>query len=448
MTGNVLRELIPLLKLAGPVVLAEIGWMAMGIVDTIMVGRLGPAAIGATGLGSGVFTAIVIFGTGLMLGLDAFVSQAHGAGDERECRRWLHAGVWLALLVALPVMAMAWVVYRSLDAWGLHPQISVLARPYLWAISFGALPLLLYSAFRRYLQGMHIVRPLMIALVVANIINAIGNWILIYGNLGAPAMGVVGSAWATTVARAWMALFLLAVIWRVHRQRAHVAPVGWSFDAGRIRRLIGLGFPAASQITLEVGVFATVTALAGKLDPVSSGAHQIALNMAALAFMVPLGLSSASAVRVGHAIGARDPGRAVRAGWTALATGSAIMIAIGVVLFLASTRLVSGFTTDVRVVNIGSRLLLIASAFQLFDGTQAVVTGVLRGIGETRMPMIINIIGHWMLGLPVGYLLCFRQQWGVLGLWIGLSVGLVFTAFVLTVVWWQRARALAPARSS
>jgi MATE family multidrug resistance protein len=295
---------------------------------------------------------------------------------------------------------------------------------------------------------MHIVRPLIIALVIANIINAIGNWILIYGNLGAPAMGVEGSAWATTLARAWMALFLSAVIWRVHRRRPHVAHVGWSFDADRIGRLVGLGFPAASQVALEVGVFSAVTALAGKLDPVSSGAHQIALNLAALAFMVPLGLSSAGAVRVGHAIGAGDQARAVRAGWTALATGIAIMIAMGITLFLLSTRLVSGFTTDTRVVAIGSRLLLIAGAFQLFDGTQAVVTGVLRGIGETRMPMIINIIGHWVLGLPVGYVLCFRQQWGVFGLWIGLSVGLVFTAFVLTAVWWQRARSLLLAQSA
>ena len=226
------RELLPLLKLAGPVVLAEIGWMVMGIVDTIMVGRLGPAAIGATGLGSGVFTAIVIFGSGLMLGLDAFVSQAHGAGDPRECRRWLHAGVWLALLVAPPVMTTAWVVYVSLDAWGLHPDIGVLVGPYLWAISFGALPLLLYAAFRRYLLGIHVVRPLMIALVVANIINAVGNWILIYGNLGAPAMGVAGSAWATTLARVWMALFLLAVIWRVQYLACRLAICCASSAAG------------------------------------------------------------------------------------------------------------------------------------------------------------------------------------------------------------------------
>jgi len=457
----VLRELPALLKLAGPVILAEIGWMVMGIVDTMMVGPLGPAAIGAAGLGSGVFTAIAIFGMGLMLGLDAYVSQTHGAGDEAECRRWLHSGVWLAAMVGPPIMALTWLIYASLEAWGLHPDIRVLVGPYLRGLSWGALPLLFYAAFRRYLQGMHLVRPVMFALVTANLINAFVNWILIYGHLGAPAFGVEGSAWATTLARTWMAVFLLVAIRLEHRRRgAPASPkppgvggpaspkppgVGGSLDIARIKRLVALGFPAASQVTLEVGVFAAATALAGKLDPVSSGSHQIALNIAALAFMVPLGLSSAGAVRVGNAIGARDERRAVLAGWTALATGCAIMAVIGLVLFLWPTALISAFTTDQRVIDIGVRLLAIAAAFQLFDGTQAVVTGVLRGIGETRMPMIINVIGHWLFGLPVGYALCFWYAWGVLGLWVGLSIGLIFTALVLTAVWWNRTQQYAHA---
>jgi MATE family multidrug resistance protein len=438
---QVLRELPPLLKLALPVILAEIGWMVMGIVDTMMVGPLGPAAIGAAGLGSGVFTAMAIFGMGLMLGLDAYVSQAHGAGDEAECRRWLHTGVWLAAMVGPPVVLLTWILHASLEAWGLHPEIRVLVGPYLRGLSWSAVPLLFFAAFRRYLQGMHLVRPVMFALLTANIINAIGNWILIYGHLGAPAFGVEGSAWATTFARTWMAVFLLVAITLEHRHRLDRQPhVPWSVDVGRIKRLVALGFPAASQVTLEVGVFAAATALAGKLDPVSSGSHQIALNIASLAFMVPLGLASASAVRVGHAIGARDESRAVLAGWTALAAGCAVMALIGLGLFLWPHALISAFTTDQRVIDIGVRLLAIAAAFQLFDGTQAVVTGVLRGIGETRSPMIINVIGHWLFGLPVGYALCFWYAWGVLGLWLGLSIGLVLTALVLTTVWWKRTR--------
>jgi MATE family multidrug resistance protein len=431
------------MKIAGPVILAEVGWMSMGLVDTIMVGPLGPAAIAATGLGSGVFTAIVIFGMGLMLGLDAFVSQAHGAGNEHECRLWLHQGVWLACFTAPIVMVLAWSLYGTLDHWGLHPETHRLVGPYLRAIALSALPLLLHAAFRRYLQGMHLVRPIMIALVTANAINAGANWVLIYGNLGMPALGVEGSAWATNLARVYMAAFLYLAIRFEHQRRGHRHPrvdlgVNWT----RIRRLIGLGFPAASQVALEVGVFALATALAGRLDPISSGAHQIALNIASLAFMVPLGLASSAAVRVGYAFGAGDRQRAARAGWTALVTGAVIMTALGAIFFLWPVPLLRVFSADPRIIEIGVSLLAIAAAFQLFDGTQAVVTGALRGISETRMPMIVNVIGHWFLGLPVGYALCFRLGWGVRGLWIGLSIGLVVTALVLTLVWWKKSLAL------
>jgi MATE family multidrug resistance protein len=281
----------------------------------------------------------------------------------------------------------------------------------------------------------------MFALVSANVVNAAGNWILIYGNLGFPALGVEGSAWATTAARAYMAGFLVVAIHREHRRHPRRA-VRWAFEPARMRRLVALGFPAAAQITLEVGVFAAATALAGKLDPVSSGSHQIALNLASLAFMVPLGLASSGAVRVGHAIGARDPARAVTAGWTALAAGTTVMLLIGAVFYRFPIPLLRAFTSDGRVIDIGVGLLAIAAAFQLFDGAQAVATGVLRGAGDTRTPMITNIIGHWVLGLPVGYALCFVYRWGVAGLWVGLSVGLTFVSAILIVVWWKRARSM------
>jgi len=436
-------ELRPLVRLAGPVVLAEIGWMSMGLVDTVMVGRLGPAAIAAVGMGSGVFTAIMIFGAGLMLGVDALVSRAAGAGRPDECLEWLHQAVILALIVAPIIMAVTWIAFVTIDAWGLNPQISVLAKPYLAVIALGALPLMLYSAFRRYLQGIHVVRPLMYALVTANLVNAAANAVLIYGRLGFPALGVTGSAWSTCLARVYLAAFFYLAIRREHRRRGAAHPhVPFVVDVQRLRRLVALGAPAAGQITLEVGVFVLATALAARLDAVSSASHQIALNIVSCVFMVPLGLASAGAVRVGHAVGARDMRRARRAGWTALLLGGSIMIMLGVMLFAFPVPLLSAFTRDGRVLEIGTRLLAIAAAFQLFDGTQAVTTGVLRGIGDTRTPMLMNVIGHWVFGLPVGYALCFRYGWGVIGLWIGLSIGLIFCAVALTITWIVRTRGL------
>jgi MATE family multidrug resistance protein len=428
-----------MLRLAGPVVLAEIGWMSMGIVDTIMVGPLGAAAIGATGMSSSLFIAVAIFGMGIMLGLDTLVAQSYGANRLDDCVRWLQHGICLAIGVAPPIMLLSYAGLSTIDSWGLHEEVRDLAAPYLQVIVLSTLPLLFYAAFRRYLQGIHLVRPVMYALITANLVNAFVNWVLIYGRLGAPALGVTGSAWATVLARVYMAAFLFITILREHRRRRDLQPhVPFRFDSDRIRRLVRLGVPAASQVTLEVGVFAAVSALAGRLEPVSLGSHQIALNIAALAFMVPLGLSSAGAVRVGHAVGARDMHRAVRAGWTALAAGAAIMAMVGMTLLMFPMPMLRAFTNDARLIEIGRGLLRIAAAFQLFDGTQAVATGVLRGIGDTRTPMIINVIGHWVLGLPVGYALCFWRGWGVSGLWIGLSIGLVFVAVVLTIIWHRR----------
>jgi MATE family multidrug resistance protein len=432
-----------MLKLAGPVVMAEVGWMSMGIVDTLMVGPLGPAAIGATGMSSSLFFAFAVFGMGVMLGLDTLVSQSYGAGRLDECVRWLHHGVALALVVGPAITALFYVALTGIDALALNAEIRQLAMPYLLVIPLSGLPLLLYATFRRYLQGLHAVRPVMFALVSANVVNAGANSMLIYGRLGAPALGIAGAAWATVCARVYMVVFLYVAIVRMHRQRGDAHPhVPFAIEWDRIRRLIALGVPAASQWTLEVGVFAAVSALAGRLDPVSLGSHQIALNIAALAFMVPLGLSSAGAVRVGHAVGAGEARRAVHAGWTALGVGAAIMAVIGLTLVLFPRPLLRAFSDDARLLGIGMQLLAIAAAFQLFDGTQAVATGVLRGIGDTRTPMIVNVIGHWVFGLPVGYALCFAVGWGVAGLWTGLSIGLTFVAVILTLVWHRKSRAL------
>ena len=430
-----------MLKLAGPVILAEIGWMSMGIVDTIMVGPLGPAAIGASGMSNSIFFAVAVFGMGVMLGLDALVATSYGAGRLDDCVRWLQHGILVALVVAPTIMLVFYGALTTSAHWGLHPSVRAQAQPYMAILGLGAVPLLLYATFRRYLQGIHAVRPVMVALVTANLVNVFGNWVLIWGHLGVPAFGINGSAWATVGARVYMAAFLGLAIVREHRRRgATHTPVPFAFDAARARRLLALGVPAASQVTLEVGVFAAVSALAGTLDPVSLGAHQIALNIAALAFMVPLGLASAAAVRVGHAVGAADGRRAVQAGWTALAVGAIITGSIGVLLIVTPTPMLRVFTDDPQLLSIGVRLLSIAAVFQLFDGTQAVATGVLRGVGDTRTPMAVNVVGHWAFGLPAGWWLCFRRGWGVAGLWVGLSIGLIFVAAVLTVAWHRESR--------
>ena len=424
--------------LAVPVVLAEMGWMTMGMVDALMVGGLGPEAIGAVGVGTSLFMGVCIFAMGLMLGLDTLVSHAYGAGRVDECHRWLFHGVVLALVLSGPVIGLLFWISSALEAWGLTPSVLVLTRPYLETLSWSVVPLLLYSAFRRYLQGMGVVRPVMLALVSANVINYVANWLLISGEWGFPALGVTGSAWATVFARVMMAAFLLATILYRERNVWNSRHLEWAW----FKRLLALGLPASGQVTLEVGVFAAATALAGRLPAVSLAAHQVVLNYAAMTFMVPLGIASSGAVRVGHAVGRRDASGAARAGWTALLFGVAFMTAAALVFLTIPRLLLSPFTDDVGVIEVGVTLFFVAAVFQLFDGLQGVATGVLRGLGDTRTPMLWNLAAHWFVGLPLGYWLAFGLGVGVIGLWWGLSIGLMICGVALLVVWARRIHAL------
>jgi MATE family multidrug resistance protein len=432
-----------MLALAVPVILAEIGWVAMGIVDTVMVSGLGPEAIGAVGIGSILFMTLAIFGMGLLLGLDTLVSHAYGAGRLDECHRWLLHGVYLGLLIAPPMMAAGLAGIAYLHLWGFAPEVLRLTVPYLKILIWSLLPLLLYAAFRRYLQAMGIVKPITFALVTANVINAVANWLLIFGHAGLPALGTRGSAWATLASRIYLAAVLGATIaYYEASHRLQLRRVPWTLEARRLARLVRLGFPAASQVTLELGVFSAASALAGKLDAISLASHQIVLNLASLTFMVPLGMASAGAVRVGHAVGRRDPAGAARAGWTALLLRAAFMSSASLVFLVFPAPLLRLFTSDRGVIATGISLLFVAALFQPFDGLQGVATGVLRGAGDTRTPMMVNLGAHWFLGLPLGYALCFWAGWGVIGLWVGLAISLILVGLVLVRVWMLRVAAL------
>jgi MATE family multidrug resistance protein len=447
--SSVRTELVPMLKIAVPVVMAELGWMTMGVVDTVMVGPLGPQAISAAGVGNSMHIAFAIFGMAIMLGLDTLVSQAYGARDIRDCHRWFFDGLTLAAILTVPIMALLVLLWFAIPSLGFHEAVRPLLETYFGILLLSTPFLLAYAVCRRYLQAMHAVTPVMFALVSANVINATGNWVLIHGHFGFPALGVAGSAWATVISRAYMLTTLLFAVWWIDRKRTRQAGIEahglWhvdrAFNAARLRRLLSLGLPAASQMGAEVGVFALATAMSGTLDPISSASHQIALNMAGVAFMIPLGLGSAGAVRVGHAVGARDRYRAQAAGWTAILLTTAFMIVAALVFILVPRQLIGLFSKNADVLAVGTSLLFLAAVFQLFDGIQGVITGTLRGLGDTRTPMIVNLVAHWLLGLPTSYVLCFVVGWGVYGLWIGLSLGLIVVGVVLLGVWIVRIRA-------
>ncbi|MBZ5501223.1 MAG: MATE family efflux transporter [Acidobacteriia bacterium] len=439
-------EVRPMLRLALPLVMAELGWTTMAIVDTIMVGRQANSAvaIAAVGLAGNLYYAVAIFGTGLMLGLDTLVSHSYGAGDLEDAHRSLVNGNYLSLGMAPVLMGFIWLWEPVLRA--LHIQGAVLSQaiPYLRAINWSTLPLLFFFVFRRYLQGINLAKPVMFAIISANLINVVGNWALIYGHLGFAAMGTVGSGWATCFGRIYMAVVLaIYCVYYDLRYKTGFLNASRLPHLPRVRQLVRLGFPAAMQLALEVAVFAAATALIAKLGAVALASNQIALTVATFTYMVPLGISSAAAVRVGQALGRSDAHAASRAGWTALALGASFMSCTAVAFWLLPRWIVRIYTGDPLVIEAASSLLFVAAFFQLFDGLQAVATGALRGAGDTRTPMVCSAAFYWLLGLPLGAYLCFRLGWGAVGLWTGLCVALILMGSMLLYFWRRRERSFA-----
>jgi MATE family multidrug resistance protein len=436
-------ELRAMLRLAWPVVLAELGWMLQGVVDVIMVGRLGAVAIGAVALGNALYYAPSLFGIGLLLGLDTVVSHAYGRRDYDACHRWLSQGVYIALASAPILMGIVYGVNLAMPHFGVAPELLAPTAAYTNMLLWGTVPLLLYAAARRYLQSVGQVRVITLTFVGANLLNWGGNWVLINGKFGLPALGVVGSAISTVLSRTMMAATLFWFAWRHEKRRGHPLFAHWARPVLReIRELLRLGTPSAFHLLLELGAFGVATVLAGKISPIALAAHQIVLNYAATAFMVPLGISAAAAISVGHAMGAGDRAKARRAGWLALGLGVAFMSVI-TVLFIAVPRpLIELYTHDAAVEAIGVPLFLLASLFAIFDGVQIIATGALRGQGLTRVPMLANLGGYWVIGLPLGAVLCFRAHLGIFGVWIGLTTALIIISIVLFFYWNRKSRSI------
>jgi len=423
-------ELAGLLRLALPVVVVQVGLMAMGVVDSIMVGHVSANALASVALGNLYFFGLAVFGMGVLMALDPMVAQAVGAGDETTIGRAVQRGLLLATGLSVPTCLLL-LTARHFLTWvgepaAIIPDAAVFAR----IMIPGVLPFFAFVVFRQTLQALGRMRPIVLAIVFSNLLNALLDWVLIFGHLGAPAMGVPGSAWATTTSRWVMAAVLLALSWpelghRLHPLRPEVAewrPLG---------RMLVLGVPIGLQYGLEWGVFGMVLLLMGRIGTVAVAAHQIAINVASLTFMVPLGVSAAATVLVGHAVGREDAGAASRSARAALATGVAFMAVMALVFLLAPSAIARLYSEDGAVIALAATLLPIAGAFQIFDGIQVVSIGILRGLADTRAPFVIAVLGFWLLGFPVSLWLGFRTPLGPAGLWWGLVVGLMAVATLL-----------------
>lgn len=419
-----------LLRLALPVTTVQVGMMTMGVVDTAMVGRVGAADLAAVALGTMYFFLISILGLGILMAVDPIIAQGAGARDDAAVARGVQRGLLLAFGLGIIASVLHLPAAAILALLRQQPEVVPIAGSYVRALIPGVLPFFVFSVFRQSLQALHHTRALVIAIVVANIANVFLNWVFIFGNLGMPALGAEGAGVATSITRWLMALGLLAAAWPLLRPLLlPIRPEIW--QRAPLLRIIRIGVPIGLHHELEFGAFGVTAVLMGTLGTIEMAAHQIALNIASVTFMVPLGVGAAASVLVGQAVGRGDSPHARRAAVASIAVGIAFMGTSAAVM-LVFPAILAGLYTDLEaVLGLAVALIPIAGAFQVFDGIQAVSAGTLRGLGDTRVPMLIGLVGFWMIGLPVSVALAFGAGLGPLGLWWGLVAGLGVVAFLL-----------------
>ncbi|HSJ13759.1 MAG TPA: MATE family efflux transporter [Longimicrobiales bacterium] len=428
-----LHELRALLALAGPIVASQLGHVGMSTADTIMVGPLGARPLAAVGVGSALHTFTTLVCTGVILGMAPLVSQAYGAGDLRRCRQVLVQGFWLALLLSLPVMYVSLLGEELTRALGQDRGVTVLAGGYMRALTAGIPPLFLFLVLRQYLEGMGRSKPAMVLTFGGLVLNVVANRIFIYGVPGwVPAMGVVGTGWATTLVRWAMLAGMLGWV-LTHRELQPLRGVRVHVDRVLLATMARVGGPVGAQFGLEVGLFSFAAIMMGWLGPVELAAHQVTINIAATTFMVALGVSIAGSIRVGQHVGARRPRAIHRAAIATYLLAVGFMALCALAFVVAPAGLIGLYTDDPGILATGTSLLLVAAAFQVFDGAQVAGFSVLRGTADTRGPMLIAGVGYWALGVPVAYLLAFRTALGPVGVWIGLSAGLAAVALMLAI---------------
>jgi MATE family multidrug resistance protein len=411
-----------MLALGLPVAGAQVSTMLISVVDAIMVGHVSVDAMAAAALANVWIWATFMFAQGVLMGLDPIVAQAHGAGDGERAGRALHSGVVMALGLSVALSFVWLATERVLLFSGQDPELARQAHIYT-IVQIPSIPFfLVFTALRQYLQGREYMRPALFVILAANVLNVIFCWSLIFGHLGFPALGIVGAGIAGCLTRIATGVGLVALVAAFGLHREAWVPIGRaSLSASRLREVAAYGVPIAIQVSLESWAFSGAALLVGHLGAAALAAHTIALNLASLSFMMPLGIAQGAATRVGNLLGAAQPAAARRAAWVSLALGAGVMGLAALAFVALREWLPRLYTPDPTVIAACAAILPIAAAFQIFDGTQVVGCGILRGMGRVRPAVAFNLVGYWLLGLPLGGWLALRGGQGLAGLWWGLA---------------------------
>lgn len=411
---------------------SQLGHVLVNFVDSVVVGHIGKLPLAAVGVGVSTTSVLLVLGIGLSMGAVPLVAAADGRRDLPELGRLLVASVWTNALAGLLLAGLGQLVPLLLPLLGQPPEVVALAGPWVQVISLTLLPLMVFQGFREFAEGLGLTRQAMWLSILANVLNGLLCYALVYGKWGASEMGMMGSAWATLLARGLMAAFMGAYVLRAKRLRAErAAVISWLPDGVTIRRVVNLGAPIGVQMALEVGAFGLSLLMAGWLGVTTEAAHKVAIDVASMTYMAASGIAAAATIRVGNLRGAGNLPAARQAGFAAYWLTFAFMGAMGILLISTRHLVPYIYISDPQVVAQASTLLLIAALFQVSDGLQVVGLGALRGLEDVKVPSVVALLAYWAVALPLGYFLGFKLHLGAPGVWTGLLVGLSIVAGVL-----------------
>jgi len=446
-SGRWQQELRSTLRLAWPLILTNLTQQAIQVTDVLLMGRLGGVQLAAATLALNLTWTASIFLLGLITATSPMMATALGQRSNavRDVRRTFRAGLWLVIIVMPFYWLLMWHVGDLMRAFGESEELAVQGQTFLRAYMWLVAPWLLFQLLRNFVAALERPRIVLWLSLAGIALNALISWSLMFGHFGLPALGLIGSGIGSTVTWLIICGALIAVVSLERRfRRFHLFGNWWRFDRQRMIALLKLGWPIGATMGLEIGVFALAALLMGWMGAPAVAAHAIALQLAALTFMVPLGLGQAATVRVGLALGRRDPEGITRAGWTAWVLGTVFMGAMAVGMWVAPYRLVTLFLSDIPAnavtIALAVGFLKVAAAFQLVDGAQVIGAGMLRGLHDTRWPLIFALVGYWFIGLGVGAWLAFGHGWRGIGIWTGLASGLAAVAVLMLVRWVMRGR--------
>ena len=429
------------LKLAYPVAIGQLGHVMLGVVDSMMVGRVGAESLAAASLVNGLVFLVVVFGLGMTLAITPLVAIARGKNDFEQCGVILRQGLLINFIVSFLLSILIYFAADLIFFLNQTPAVARLAASYTKILSFSIVPFMLFQNYRQFIEGLQYTKPAMTITLIANGVNIIGNWIFIYGNLGFKAYGLDGAGFSTLLTRIFMAISMIYYVMRARKFKPYDPSLKFrSISPSIIKKLLSIGIPTGLQHMFEVGAFAFSAVMIGWLGSKPLAAHQIALSLASMSFMFILGISAAGTIRVGNAVGKQNQLEVRNSGFSAILMAAGIMAIFGSCFIIFRNLLPLLYIDDPEVISLASSLLVVAAIFQISDGVQATGLGVLRGITDVKVPMLISFVAYWILGFPIGYILGFIFKLGAVGIWIGLLTGLTVAATFFTLRFHLRTR--------